>query len=181
MNAASVATGVQDHKSVFHKLTNAMASMTVLMVLTRKSVVSLSHHQPAVLQVYHVFFSFSLYFSLSTEKPRMIQQPEKSYTVEKGKSITLSCRASGFPKPTIEWRFNFQKVPMVASSQISVCTTCHNCTENEAISSLTLANFDERLEGKWTCEAVNSVDTSLAPHDTDLALRPASSYVSGVY
>ena len=114
-----------------------------------------------------------------TEKPRMLEQPQKLYTVERGKSITLTCRASGMPKPKIEWRFNLQRIPDAASSSISVCTTCHNCADNESLSSLTVNQFDERFEGRWTCEAVNSLDHELAPHDTELTLRPASPYVSG--
>lgn len=114
-----------------------------------------------------------------TEKPRMLEQPQKLYTVERGKSITLTCRASGIPKPKIEWRFNLQRIPDSASSSLSVCTTCHNCADNESLSSLTVNQFDERFEGKWTCEAVNSLDHELAPHDTELTLRPSSPYVTG--
>ena len=65
--------------------------------------------------------------------------------------------------------------------RISVCTSCSNCTENEALSSLTLIEFDEGLQGKWTCEAVNSVQSIVSPHDTELILRPSTNFVSGVY
>lgn len=57
-------------------------------------------------------------------------------------------------------------------TRINVCTSCHNCTENEALSSLTLIHFDEGLQGKWTCEAMNAVSSTLAPHDSDVSLVP---------
>lgn len=65
--------------------------------------------------------------------------------------------------------------------RISVCTSCTNCSENEALSSLTLIEFDEGLAGKWTCEAVNPVQTIVSPHDSELILRPGENFVSGVY
>lgn len=113
-------------------------------------------------------------------KPRMTHLPEKRIEVSKGSPITLTCKASGHPKPNIEWRYNMERIPSTFP-RISVCTSCSNCTENEALSSLTLIEFDEGLEGKWTCEAVNSVQSIVSPHDTELRLRPSPNYVSGVY
>ena len=66
-----------------------------------------------------------------------------------------------------------ERVP-ATFSRINVCTACSNCTEDEALSSLTLIRFDEAMEGRWTCEAANAVRSSLAPHDTHL--RTASSH-----
>jgi hypothetical protein len=70
-----------------------------------------------------------------------------------------------------------ERVPSTFSS-INVCTACNNCTENEALSSLTLIHFDEGMQGKWTCEAVNAVRSTLSPHDTDLRMKTRPEYRS---
>lgn len=116
----------------------------------------------------------------SSVKPRMTYLPEKKIEVAKGSPITLTCKASGHPRPNIEWRYNMERIPSTFP-RIRVCTSCSNCTENEALSSLTLIEFDEGLEGKWTCEAVNAIETIMSPHDTELTLRPSSSYAARVY
>jgi hypothetical protein len=110
----------------------------------------------------------------------MTYLPEKKIEVAKGSPITLTCKASGHPRPNIEWRYNMERIPSTFP-RIRVCTSCSNCTENEALSSLTLIEFDEGLEGKWTCEAVNAIETIMSPHDTELTLRPSSSYAARVY
>lgn len=111
--------------------------------------------------------------------PKLTQVPEKEIKAVKGESVSLSCRAEGYPKPTMNWRYNMDRVSG-NGPRINICTTCSNCSENEAFSSIQLVNFDEGLQGKWTCEAINAVGSSLSEHETDVILTP-SKYVSGVY
>lgn len=115
---------------------------------------------------------------MRTVSPKLTQAPEKEIRAMKGGSVTLNCRAEGYPKPTMSWRFNMDRVSG-NWPRINICTTCQNCSENEAFSSLQLINFDEGLEGRWTCEAVNAVGSSYSENESEVILVP-SKFVSGV-
>lgn len=134
-------------------------------------------NRPMAHSKYLFFFNNELL--METVSPKLTQVPAKEIKAMKGESVTLSCRAEGYPKPSMNWRYNMDRVSG-NWPRINICTTCESCTESEAFSSIQLVNFDESFQGKWTCEAVNAVGSSISEHETDVILIP-SKFVSGVY
>lgn len=87
----------------------------------------------------------------------------------RGGIVTLTCRATGYPRPVITWRFNMDYIP-INFPKANICSE-HDLISGEAASILKVTDIDETLVGRWTCEASNSLAIRLASHDSMVSIR----------
>eukprot|EP00117_Sycon_ciliatum_P043136 scpid68206/ scgid31273/ Hemicentin-1; Fibulin-6 len=77
--------------------------------------------------------------------------------IDKGKSVTLRCVASGYPRPSIDWRRGGQSVANL-DSRFSVSSSelaGSPLRTVEATFTLTDAQYKDRSDGTFSCEASN--------------------------
>ena len=73
-------------------------------------------------------------------------------TIPDGKPANISCKASGFPKPTIRWTFSEDRdLPQGAVVEY-----------NESRSFLTLKNVSKLMAGTYKCTAKNKANSTTA-------------------
>ena len=76
-------------------------------------------------------------------------------TVE-GNNITITCKATGIPLPTIVWTFN-GRVLMSGGNVITTAITIEIGDMSVVTQTLTIMNVLRNLTGMYTCSARNSV------------------------
>lgn len=74
----------------------------------------------------------------------------------------LNCSAVGNPKPIISWRQNWHHIPPAPRV---------TATSVDGLGSLTIRDVRVTDQGAWSCEAINSKDSVLAPHDSILSVK----------
>ncbi|XP_049611156.2 basement membrane-specific heparan sulfate proteoglycan core protein isoform X2 [Syngnathus scovelli] len=78
--------------------------------------------------------------------PSVTSLPE-SIQVDRGATVTFTCRAVGVPTPIITWRLNWGHIP--TSGRISM-------TSENGYGTLTIRDVKEADQGAYTCEAINA-------------------------
>lgn len=87
--------------------------------------------------------------------------------------VTLTCRAIGLPVPLINWRKNGQHLP----DPPKVTSTSVN-----GLGTLTIFDVGPNDQANYSCEAINSKESQLAPHETILIVkRKYSSFFSPLF
>ena len=81
-------------------------------------------------------------------KPQFTEEPS-NITVLSGKNASFSCKASGYPKPTIGWSFNGGELPE------------HKVSDDGTLTVL-FANNSVEYEGGYTCTASSRTGTNSA-------------------
>ncbi len=73
----------------------------------------------------------------------------RNQTVPEGNTTELFCKATGFPKPTVSWKFNDGRLPSRAFEK-----------PTEDGSNLLLPNVTKDMEGTYRCTAENKANTT---------------------
>lgn len=92
----------------------------------------------------------------------MVLPPPETLAAAEGETINLTCRAVGNPTPLISWRLNWHHVP----GPPRVTTT-----SSDGFGVLTIRDVRQADAGAWSCEAINSKDSVLAPRDCILSVK----------
>ena len=96
-------------------------------------------------------------FSLYIVAAVIVDSPQ-TQNVTAGQSFMLTCNATGYPVPTIEWRQNGTSYAIRNSSKITVTPT----DELQSISSaIAVAIATTSDTGLYQCVATNVVDTDI--------------------
>ena len=85
-----------------------------------------------------------------TDGPEFFTHPQ-SETKKEGENTSLSCNATGNPKPTISWYKDDTKINAGADSRVSI---------SEDDTQLTITNVSRNDDGQYTCVASNSLGNS---------------------
>ncbi|RWS31437.1 Basement membrane-specific heparan sulfate proteoglycan core protein-like protein [Leptotrombidium deliense] len=92
--------------------------------------------------------------------PTIVEPPPEAVIVSEGGNTTITCRAVGTPTPLISWRLNWNHIPgppRVTTTSVNGFGTVH------------ISNAQASDQGAWSCEAINSKDSVLAPQDCILS------------
>ena len=91
------------------------------------------------------------FYSFEIESPQAFVSPSNQ-TVPEGKPANISCRATGFPKPTLRWTFSEDgDLPQGAVVE-----------HNEGRSFLKLKNASKLMAGTYKCTAKNKANSTTA-------------------
>ena len=91
------------------------------------------------------------FYSFEIESPQAFVSPSNQ-TVPEGKPANISCRATGFPKPTLRWTFSEDgDLPQGAIVEY-----------NESRSFLKLKNVSKLMAGTYKCTAKNKANSTTA-------------------
>ena len=82
----------------------------------------------------------------------------QSQNVTAGQSFNLSCNATGYPVPTIEWRHNGTSYTIRDPSVITITPT-DGLRSNSSV--ITVTNATTSDTGLYQCVATNEVDTDI--------------------
>ena len=85
--------------------------------------------------------------SLSTVGPHFITDPMASQEVVINEGVSLTCRAEGFPRPSIIWFMN--------NTMISNGVSDINMSMTVLTSTLTISNANFNDSGMYYCQAVS--------------------------
>ena len=91
---------------------------------------------------------------MSTVGPRFIIDPVASQEVVINGEFSLTCRAEGFPRPSIIWFMNNTMISNGVQSDVNMSMTVLTST-------LTISNANFNDSGMYYCEAVSSEFTNL--------------------
>lgn len=80
--------------------------------------------------------------------PQIVVSP-RNQTVPEGNTTKFFCKATGFPKPTVSWKFNDGRLPSLAIEK-----------HTEVGSNLFLSNVTKDVEGTYRCTAENKANTT---------------------
>lgn len=119
-----------------------------------------------VMNMNHAHWSNNLYsfFPLLCLKasPTVVLSPTESVAATEGETIVLNCSAVGNPIPVISWRQNWHHIPPAPRV---------TATSVDGLGTLTIRDVRVTDQGAWSCEAINSKDSVLAPHDSILSVK----------
>ena len=91
------------------------------------------------------------FYSFEIESPQAFVSPSNQ-TVPEGKPANISCKATGFPKPTLRWTFSEDgDLPQGAVVEY-----------NEGRSFLKLKNASKLMAGTYKCTAKNKANSTTA-------------------
>ena len=91
------------------------------------------------------------FYSFEIESPQAFVSPSNQ-TVPEGKPANISCKATGFPKPTLRWTFSEDgDLPQGAVVE-----------HNEGRSFLKLKNASKLMAGTYKCTAKNKANSTTA-------------------
>ena len=91
------------------------------------------------------------FYSFEIESPQAFVSPSNQ-TVPEGKPANISCKATGFPKPTLRWTFSEDgDLPQGAVVEY-----------NESRSFLKLKNVSKLMAGTYKCTAKNKANSTTA-------------------
>ena len=91
------------------------------------------------------------FYSFEIESPQAFVSPSNQ-TVPEGKPANISCKATGFPKPTLRWAFSEDgDLPQGAVVE-----------HNEGRSILKLKNASKLMAGTYKCTAKNKANSTTA-------------------
>ena len=91
------------------------------------------------------------FYSFEIESPQAFVSPSNQ-TVPEGKPANISCKATGFPKPTLRWTFSEHgDLPQGAVVEY-----------NESRSLLKLKNVSKLMAGTYKCTAKNKANSTTA-------------------
>ena len=91
------------------------------------------------------------FYSFEIESPQAFVSPSNQ-TVPEGKPANISCKATGFPKPTLRWTFSEDgDLPQGAVVE-----------HNEGRSILKLKNASKLMAGTYKCTAKNKANSTTA-------------------
>lgn len=94
--------------------------------------------------------------------PTIVQSPGSHLIAAEGSNVSISCRAVGTPTPLISWQHHYKDVP--ADPRIKF-------TSVNGLGTVLISQLQPSDGGPWTCAAVNSQSSRLAPYDTDLIVK----------
>lgn len=84
--------------------------------------------------------------------------------LREGESLTLNCKASGFPMPNIWWKKNGLRISSSDNGRIS------NVSE-AGVGTLKITNLLTSDAGKYDCVAENTLDSRLSPIQMTVHVR----------
>ena len=91
------------------------------------------------------------FYSFEIESPQAFVSPSNQ-TVPEGKPANISCEATGFPKPTLNWTFS-EAGDLPEGALVEY---------NEGRSFLKLKNVSKLMEGAYKCTAKNKANSTTA-------------------
>ena len=91
------------------------------------------------------------FYSFKIESPQAVVSPSNQ-TIPEGKPANISCKATGFPKPTLRWTLSEDRdLPQGAVVEY-----------NESRSLLKLKNVSKLMAGTYKCTAKNKANSTTA-------------------
>ena len=98
-------------------------------------------------------------------QPVIMKGPTRNLTVVIGGTIEISCKASGFPEPFINWRLNW--------GHVCEEPRCFSQTVN-GVGKLTITDAVREDAGAYSCEALNSKGRRFAVPDAILTVQQSN-------
>ena len=93
--------------------------------------------------------------------PQFQLPPRNKYVVQKGKPLTIPCKAIGNPEPVMKWHFKDDPSPLQNNSEYSIHKS----------GSLEIKNVSSQDAGNYKCTAENMVGTIAKDTVVELACK----------
>ncbi|RWS31341.1 cell adhesion molecule-like protein [Leptotrombidium deliense] len=106
-----------------------------------------------------IFSTFTTQLQVQAS-PKWILKPLSTYTVMKGRKLTVHCQGEGIPTPTHQWKKAYRKGGNAAPELIGIVSGPHiYVLEN---GSLVIIDANKEDEGDYVCDISNGIGSSLS-------------------